>query len=316
MKTYPLIFGCWVALAFCGNAGAQDTNRVPDMDQSVRGVDASVHVGLDEIALQPPPPPQAPVKPPATYSHWGITTPTQPPSVQFGAAPVAAAPASNGASTAPPNQNNEQAILPDSNSSAPSGEQEVPSISWTAGHVYSAPDPSAENGPAAPVKQPGLLNNSDGSTYPNTKTVPMYSEFNSATSLRRPEPIDFSKSNPQQLPEQPVSDGFRSPFSEQPQVDGSFELSPTQPQGGSFTSPLTQQVEEDGFSTPIAPGQFKPEPASYSWRRHQVQVKSSSKGNRAQPKPLGSNSQKTVIGIHARSTADIQSKQESQSVLH
>ena len=84
MKTGILIVACWTALALsCGAARAQDTNRVPDINQGVNAVDASVHAGVGDGTLQEPQPSQDPVKLPTTYSRWAFSPSGHPPSTQY-----------------------------------------------------------------------------------------------------------------------------------------------------------------------------------------------------------------------------------------
>jgi hypothetical protein len=84
-------------------------NRVPDMNQGVDGVDASVHSDveergqLDQKAAQQPA--QQPVKPPATYSRWGITQSGQAPATQYW-------PAHSGSPDSTPAQNAGNNALP------------------------------------------------------------------------------------------------------------------------------------------------------------------------------------------------------------
>src|SRR5712692_381076 len=84
MKTYLSILACLTTLVIsCGIARAQDGKRVPEMNQGVDAVDASAHAGVDEVTVQAPQPSQEPVKPPTTYSRWGITASSQPPATQY-----------------------------------------------------------------------------------------------------------------------------------------------------------------------------------------------------------------------------------------
>ena len=311
IKTNLLIFGCWVTLVSCGNAVAQDTSRVPDMDQSVRGVDASVHVGLDEVKLQPPlpPPPQAPVKQPSANSRWGFAPSGQSPTIRFGPAP-----ASSAGSIASPNDGDTNPL--GGNFSLPaSGQHVVPTTLWTAGHDYFAPDSANENNSVGPVTQPSVLSSLDGAHSPTSRTIPLYSEMNSATSSRRPEPIDFSKANSQRSNIQPVTEEIRNPFLQQTPEDGALTSSPMQ-QSGVFSSPFRQQIEGDGFSTFFMQGRFRSTPSSYSSSRRQSQAKTSAKRNSQEAKQFANRSQKPVNGSHARSTAGFNSKQQGQPVLH
>ena len=62
-----LTFSC-----FCAHAQGQNDKSVEEIHRGVDGIDASVHAGVDEGAVRAPDQPQAPAKPPATYSRWGI----------------------------------------------------------------------------------------------------------------------------------------------------------------------------------------------------------------------------------------------------
>ena len=83
-KNHLLILACWLSLVIpSGIVRAQDSKRVPDLNQGVEAVDASVHAGVDEITVQDPQPAQEPLKPPTTSSHWGFAPSGQPPATQY-----------------------------------------------------------------------------------------------------------------------------------------------------------------------------------------------------------------------------------------
>lgn len=60
-------------------------NRVPEMNQGVEAVDASVHAGVDERGQLDQQPSQETVKrpTPTSYSRWGLNTSGQPPATQY-----------------------------------------------------------------------------------------------------------------------------------------------------------------------------------------------------------------------------------------
>ena len=80
-------------------------NRVPDMNQGVEGVDASVHSDVEEKGPLDQQPAQEPAKPPATYSHWGINSTGQPPATQYW-------PARSSVPTSTPAQNDGKKVSP------------------------------------------------------------------------------------------------------------------------------------------------------------------------------------------------------------
>jgi hypothetical protein len=91
MKTSIFIAACGATLAFsCATTRAQDVTRVPDTNQDVNVVDASVHTDIDERMKQHPKASKQPDKRPTTYSRWAFQTTNQHPTTRFGSSKITA----------------------------------------------------------------------------------------------------------------------------------------------------------------------------------------------------------------------------------
>ena len=126
IKNQLLIVACGLSLFIPGGAvRAQDSKRVPDLNQGVEAVDASVHAGVDEITVQDPQPNQEPLKPPTTSSRWGFAPSGQPPATQYWPARASLA-TSTGA------QSDVKSALPPTSPSFQTGGQPPSSTNWSA----------------------------------------------------------------------------------------------------------------------------------------------------------------------------------------
>jgi len=67
----------------CALARAQDTNRVPDINQGVDAIDPSVHTDVEERVKEKPQPSEKLSKRPTTYSRWSFQSTGQPPATRF-----------------------------------------------------------------------------------------------------------------------------------------------------------------------------------------------------------------------------------------
>jgi hypothetical protein len=74
----------WAAMALsCSLSRAQDTNRVPDINQGVDAIDPSVQADVEEPVKEKPQPSEKQSKRPTTYSRWSFQSPGQPPATRF-----------------------------------------------------------------------------------------------------------------------------------------------------------------------------------------------------------------------------------------
>jgi hypothetical protein len=95
---------CGALMAFvCADARAQDTSRVPDVQQEVSETDPSVHADVLEPAKEQPQLPRKYNRQPASYSRWAFQTANQPPATRFGLIPATSvSTAFAGGANAPP----------------------------------------------------------------------------------------------------------------------------------------------------------------------------------------------------------------------
>jgi hypothetical protein len=311
IKTRFLAVAWWTTLAIsCGAAWAQDTKRVPDLNQGVvqgvEPVDASVHADVSEIPPEDPQPPQAPVKPTPTYSRWGFAPARQPGATQ--APPAHASTATPGA--APSDKKNAlPSRLPPDSPSFQAGGQTLPFTSWSARPADRTLDSEddANSGNSAP--KPSPVNNIVTGPTPNGPAGSEPSKAGATPFAHQPQSGRFST-----IPSpQPDADGLSRPFSQQPQADGFSTPFPQRSQTGGFPTPFSQQ-QADGFSTPFSPKQLESNTTPHASSRAQPQTSSSRNRKRApatqqnhSQKTLGSNHGGTVGGFHSKTDGPVRS---------
>ena len=283
MKNQLLILAGWLSLLIpSGTVRAQDSKRVPDLNQGVDAVDASVHAGIDDIAVQDPQPSQEPLKPPTTpptaSSHWGFVPSGQPPATQYWPAR-----ASQAASTG--TQSDVKSALTPTSPSVQADGQPPSSTSW-----------SARPG------DPSLNSSIDGNTGNPAPQLSPFHNFNPSSAkkaLARPERFR-TDTTPLSTQPQLQFNGLSSPFSSRPQSEG-------------FSTPFSSQAETDGFSTPFMQRQLESNSTRFSPSHSFSQASPSSKRARAEVKPHERPSHKTPAGNHAGVAAGLQSKPEKQT---
>jgi hypothetical protein len=192
MKTGVLIVACLTTLTLsCDGACAQDRNRVPDINQRVGAVDASVHTGVNDGALQEPQPSQEPIKLPTTYSRWTINFSGQPPATRYWAAHAKIT-----TSAAPPGDGESPSTL--NSPSFQAGPRPLASPVWSARSSDSRVNlVNDDSNSGKPDRQPGLFHNLDINRTQNSSTGPQ--------SLKTILPS---------LSSQPQGDGYSTPFHE------------------------------------------------------------------------------------------------------
>jgi hypothetical protein len=282
IKNQLLILACGLSLVLPGGAArAQDSKRVPDLNQGVEAVDASVHAGVDEITVQDPQPTQEPLKPPPTpptaSSRWGFVPSGQPPATQFW--PARASMASSTGT-----QSDAKGALTPTNPSYQADGQPRSSSSW-----------SARPG------DPSLNSQMEGNTdNPAPQLIPFHN-FNPGSAKKALARSERFRTDAPPLSTQPQVqfNGLSSPFSSRPQSDG-------------FSTPFSSQAETDGFSTPFTHQQLESNSARISSPHSFSQASPSSKRARAEVKPHERPPHKTPAGNHAGVAAGFQGKPEKQ----
>jgi len=301
MKNHLLIPACWLSLVIPGGVvRAQDTNRVPDLNQGVDAVDASVHAGVDEITVQDSQPSPAPLKPPTTSSHWGFTASGQPPATQFW-------PARASLTTPTRTQSDDKTALPPTRPSFQAGGQPPSSTSWSARPGDPSLNSSTDGNPGNPAPQLSPFNNLSPS--PAKNALARYERFRTDAPPLTTKPqfngILPSFSSRQQ------GDGISSPFSSSSQSDGFSSPFSSRPQSDGFSSPFSSQTETDGFSTPFVPQQLESNGTRTSSLHSFSQANVPSKRNRAEVKRHeGLPSRKIPAVNRAGVVAGFQSKPE------
>lgn len=277
-KNHLLIVACWLSLVIpSATARAQDTNRVPDLNKGVDAVDASVHAGLDEIAVQDPQHTQEPLKPPTTSSHWGFASSGQAPAAHYW-------PARASLATSTGTQSDVKSALAPIGPSFQAGGQ-PPSSSWSARPGDPLPDSSIDDKTENPAPQLSPINKFSHSPVKNA--------------LVRPERF---RTDPPPVSTQPQLqfNGLSSPFSSRPQSDG-------------FSTPFSSQTETDGFSTPFAPQQLESNDTRTSSSRSFSQATLSLKRDHREVNPQERHSHKTPAANHTGVVAGFQSKPERKA---
>lgn len=276
MKNQLLILAGWLSLVIpSGTARAQDSKRVPDLNQGVDAVDASVHAGVDEITVQEPQPTQEPLKPPTTSSRWGFAPSEQPPATQYWPAR-----ASQAASTG--TQSNVKTALTPTSPPFQAGGQPPSSTSWSA----LPGDPSFNSS----------MDGDTGNAAPQLSPFHNFNPGSAKKALARPERFR-TDAPPLSTQPQLQFNGLSSPFSSRPQSDG-------------FSTPFSSQAETDGFSTPFIQQQLESNITRISSSHSFSQASPSSKRDRPKMKPHEGLSHKTPAGKHAGDAAGFQGKPE------
>ena len=273
MKIRRWIVAGWTTMIIsCGAAFAQDTSRVPDLNQGVDAVDASVHAGVEERGLLTPQPSQEPAKLPTTYSRWGFNSSGQPPATQFW-------PAHSGTAASDPASDDGDSALIFSSPSFRAGGQPLSSTAQPA--RPSDPTLNSINGGNSrnPAQQQSHLNNLGAGPKQNGSTGPQH--------LKTVVP---------QISPQPQADGFSSPFP--PNQFNPKQVDPKQ------VGP--NQFDPDKFD----PNKFELNGPTYSSSRLFSQATFSSKRDRAEPKKHKRQSQKPLGSNHTGAVAGFQSKPE------
>lgn len=279
MKNHLLISACWLSLVIPGGVvRAQDTNRVPDLNQGVDAVDASVHAGVDEITVQDPQPAQEPLKPPTTSSRWGFAPSGQPPATQFRHARASIA-------TSTGTQSDGKSALTPTGPSFQAAGQPPSSTSWS---VHPS-DPSLDS----PV------DGNTGNPAPRLRPFNNISQQSAKNAHARPERF---RTDAPSLSTQPQSlfNGISSPFSSRPQNDG-------------FATPFSSQTEKDGFSTPFVPQQLESNSGRTSSSHSFSRASLSSKRDRSGVKASERLPHKTPAVNHTGVFAGFQNKSQKQA---
>jgi hypothetical protein len=89
VKLWIVVAVCSTIVLFCAGARAQDTNRVPDLDNSVKAVEGSVHADTQEPVLPDLQLSQKLTKGQTPYSRWGFPTADETSATRFWAANTA-----------------------------------------------------------------------------------------------------------------------------------------------------------------------------------------------------------------------------------
>jgi hypothetical protein len=290
MKNQLLIVACWLSLAIpSGVVRAQDSKRVPDLNQGVDAVDASVHAGVDEIAVQDPQPPQEPLKPPTMTIHWGFAPSGQPPATQYW-------PARASLATSSGTQSDAKSALNPASSSFQAGGQPTSSTSWSARPGDPSLNSSTDGNPGNPAPQLTPFNNFSPSPTKNA--------------LARPERFRIDAPP---LTTQPQYSGSSSPSSSQPQVNGISSPFSSRSQSDGFSSPFSSQTKTDGFSTPFGTQQLETNSRRTSSSHSFSKAPLPSKRDRAEVKPHEGLPHKTPAVNHAGVVPGFQSKPEKQA---
>ncbi len=224
-KTHQSIAACLVILVFsCGVACAQDTNRVPDINQGVDAADASVHAGVDETAMRAPQPSQEPVKPPTTYSRWGFISSSQPAATLYW--PVRA-----GIATSSEAPTNSASKLPYSKSSFRAGGAPATSTDWSARPGDPTLGSLSEGNSGNSAQQPSLSDNLTVRPMQNGLEGPQ--RLKTVLPSHPPEPQNEGFSTP--FASRPWANAFSSPFStnQSESIGSSHAFSPRLPQANS-----------------------------------------------------------------------------------
>lgn len=287
-------------------ARAQDPSRVQAINRDANGVDASAHAGVDEETLRVPQPSPAPVKAPATYSHWGITPSGQPPATQYwpahasattsadvstdvkGALPRTSPPRQAGAQLPPSAVSSAHARIntsaqmqsdgkniasPFTSPSFQAGAKQSPSTAWSVQPGGTSLEPASTDNFGGAEPQPNLLNRL-------------------ATTSTQNAPEGFQRPKTVTAPVSPQSNGFSSPFS-------------PYAQGVGFSSPFSGQRQTGGFSSPFSSSPFESQPSS--------QANSSRKRSTGRTRELEHSSQKTPGRTHLGAVAKFPNKRDKSA---
>lgn len=292
MKNQQLILACLLSQVIPSVAvRAQDSKRVPDMNQGVEAVDASVHAGLDEITVQDPQPAQVPLKPPTTSIHWGIASSGQPPATQYW-------PARASLATTPGTRSDVKSALAPTSPSFKAGGQLSPSTSWSARPGDPALDSSIDGNTASPAPPPTPINNFSPSTAKSVLTRAERFKTDAPPLSTQPQLQFNGLMSPFSL--RPQSDGISSPFSSRAESDG-------------FSTPFSSQTETDGFSTPFVPREVESSSKRISSAHSFSQTTLPSKRDRAEAKQPAGLSHKTPAVNRAGVVLGFQSKPEKSA---
>jgi hypothetical protein len=294
MKTRLFKVTCLLTCAIsCGAACAQDTNRVPDLNQGVAAVDESVHAGVDEVAPQTPPSNSGTVKAPATYSHWGITPSSESPATQYW-------PAHASTTTSANTSTDVKGALPRTSTSHQAGTQ-PPSSAISAAHArinISAQTQSDGKNIASPSPSPSFQGGGKQSFSTVWSVQPGGASF---------EPVNTDNSGSAEP--QPNFLNRRAPTSAQNAPEGpqrpKIVSAPVSPQNNGFSSPFSPQAQDDAFSSPFSASPFESQPSP--------QANSSRKRTQARTKEHEHSSQKTSDSTHAGAVAKFPNKREKSA---
>ena len=308
MNTRTLIMACWTFLVIsCGPLRAQDMNRVPDMNQGVDGVDASVHSDVEDKGQlnQQQQPAQEPVKPPPTYSRWGITSSGQPPATQYW-------PAHSVTPNSTPAQNaGNNASSLKSRSSRASGQLGRPSPSSTPKDAGS----NSANFSSPSFRAGGQQSTSSSTQNDDNSSLAFSPSFRAGGPARAPTALSDSPGNP---PLNSVDENNSENPTRQHSLFNGFDTNPGQNGLGnsqrlkSDSSSASPQRVIDGVVTPFSQYQSELNSTSYSMSHLFPQPTSPSKRNPGEAKQTKRHPQKALGNYHAGPVPAVHGSREKQ----
>jgi hypothetical protein len=302
MKTHLFKVTCLLTCAIsCGAACAQDTSRVPDLNQGVAAADPSVHAGVDEVAPQTPSPDAHTVKAPETYSHWGITPSGPSSATQYWPAHASATASADRSTDA-------KGALPRTSSTRQAGTQPSPSAVSSVHARYNTSAQSESDGKnmASPSSSPSF----QGGGKPSFSTVWSFQPGGASLESANTDSSGSSERQPNLLSRGATASAQNAP--QGPQHPKTV-IAPVSPQSDGFSSPFSGQRQTDGFSSPFSTTQFDSNITSHSLSQPFPQANSSRKRNPGRTREHEHSSQKTTDSTHAGAIARFPNKREKSA---